>query len=219
MLFSAEPPRIDTDGAFPLSKEIRWVAPSPAYIDRQKRQARIATFVCPVLLVALIVLPLGFLYPQMGFEKMIAALERPEMRGKLIEVGLLVLGNLIIVPLALMTSARGFRLGASRNGLDYEISRVMAFGRTPTGRAAWNDVVYDGRWLVAGSQRFVLKAPGSPIGVFDEEELRKVILAHIPKANLLTPNQLQTRGASALWILLVAVLGLGGWMIWMSLNR
>jgi hypothetical protein len=50
--------------------------------------------------------------------------------------------------------------------------------------------------------------------MFDPEELRKAILVHIPKDNLLTPGQLQMRMAGPwAWLLVVGIVAVMAWAL------
>ncbi|HEX7606587.1 MAG TPA: hypothetical protein VF348_07740, partial [Usitatibacter sp.] len=82
-----------------------------------------------------------------------------------------------------------------------------------TGRAPWRDVYYDGRILLAGGKELRVRTQRGD-WIFDAEELRKAILVHVPRDNLLTPGQLQMRRAGGwIWLLMVIVAGVAVWAL------
>ena len=213
MRFAAQAPRIDASGAIALSATIRWIDSSPTFAAWQRRQVRVVAIGFAAALGAMILVPVVFLYPKMDLASMARILEANEnLRWKFIEIAVVFVAYIAALPFLLRKAGRKLRLGASLEGLHYDVEGINR-GGSARGQAPWRETLYDGNWLVAGKKRFVLRRPGAPIP-FDPEELRTVVLAHIPRANLLTPSQLQMRLMGPLiWILLAGVLAVGVWLV------
>ena len=206
-----EAPRIDSSGALPPTGEIRWIGPSPAYVERTKRQARIAIVVLPLILVAMIVVPVVALYPKVGYEGLMKVLDtKVEFKESFVTLGLMLV-LFLSLPFTLKSASQGYRLGASTAGLHFEIPRARAFGFLPRGSIPWREVLYDGRWLMAGDRQFI-----GLQGMFDGEELRRTILAHIPRENLLSPGEMTVRLIRRQWYLFVPMLAVVALVVWLS---
>jgi len=108
----------------------------------------------------------------------------------------------------------GYRIGASRAGIRYELPKFMApLGRQREGRAPWRDVFHDGRRLLVGRKALMLRTPqGAPI--FDEEEVRRVILANVPAANVVSSDKLMLKQVGGPWglLLLAAIIAVMVWL-------
>ena len=213
MRFAAQAPRVDASGAIPLGATIRWIDSSPTFAAWQRRQVRVVAIGFSAALFAMILVPVIFLYPKVDLASLARILDANEnLRWKLIEIVVVFVAYIAALPFLLRKAGRKIRLGASLDGMHYEAEGNGPRGAA-RGRAPWREVLYDGNWLVAGKKRFVLRRPGAPIP-FDPEELRTIVLAHIPGANIVTPSQLQMRLMGPLvWILLAGVLAVGVWLV------
>jgi hypothetical protein len=115
---------------------------------------------------------------------------------------------------------KDYRLGASTQGLHYEQPPMQGLGpRARGGLIPWAEVYYDGRRILGG--RVSLPIANPAMGeLFDPDEFGPWIAAHIPPANLLTPDQLTIRAMRAAgpgtWIavalLVVAFAGIAWWI-------
>jgi hypothetical protein len=195
-------PRVSRENSTRLSGNVRWVAVSSAYPELAragvKKLAWIQAIAMPGI-VAITVLTFG---PGVFHD--------PKFQTILWMIGALIVLFILIIPFSVRNAGKqyeGYRIGASASGLHYELPRFMApFGMNREGRSDWQDVYYDGRRLLAEQKVLMLKTPqGVPL--FEEEELRSVILANVPPSNVVSPDKLMLKQLSSPWAwLVIAVL-------------
>jgi hypothetical protein len=174
-----------------LGDEIRWIEVNPAYFDAvQRRAIRMAL---PAFLLTAVLFALMWF----AFGDAILAHGRSMIRiAELMIFIVLFLGMLPFIGKLARRQLQGFRLGASIAGFHYELAKRQAAFQSPTGRAPWRDVYYDGKRILAGRKLLRVASPqGDPM--FDDEAFRKTILAYIPRANFVTPARLGMLAFSA----------------------
>jgi hypothetical protein len=202
-------PQVELAGAEKLGNEVRWIAVSPAYYEVTQRRMRRSWWMAPFILVAIA----ASIYFVFGVE----VLQDPKVRTQVIAVGVVMILQVAYLPFAgrfVRKQLAGYRLGASAGGLSYESSKSQGSSGPRAGRAPWRDVYYDGRILLAGRKELRVRTPKQGDWIFDAEELRKAILVHVPRNNLLTPGQLQMRMAGGLiWLLMVIVAAVLVWAL------
>jgi hypothetical protein len=133
----------------------------------------------------------------------------PVFTERLFWMATYLLANFVLVQLSGRLSQwlfKGYRIGASSGGLDYQLGRVHAPIRGSRERhAPWREVYFDGQRLLVG--RRILPIAVGRLWMFDEERVRTLVLVNIPRANLLTSGQLMRKQAGPLlWILLALIL-------------
>jgi hypothetical protein len=171
-----------------LGSEVRWIEVSPGYYDAVRRRA------VKGLQPAFAIILVGALLLQFVFG--VDVLSDRRVRGMLFALGAGMVLSLAIIPFAkriAKSQVEGYRLGASSAGLHFELSKNQApFGMGRSGRVAWRDVWFDGKRLLAGRKTLMVSTPRGD-ALFDAEDLRREIVAHIPRANLITPSQMMLR--------------------------
>ena len=112
----------------------------------------------------------------------------------------------------------GLRVGASKRGLHFQLAKAQpAIGRKREGVAAWKDVFYDGKRLLADRTSIMVRNPlfGD---LFEKGEFERWIVAHVPDANRMTPSQLEMRALRGLgapaWIILAALAAIVAFVAW-----
>ncbi|HST02013.1 MAG TPA: hypothetical protein VLJ84_10165 [Usitatibacter sp.] len=208
MEFGPARPRVEPAGAEKLGNEVRWVAVSPAYYEVARRRVKSTLWVVPGLLALMAAL----LYFVFG----IAVLEDAKVRVQLIFTVVVMLAAVAMTPFTsrrALDRLRQYRLGASNAGLAYEMPKDR-LGAGGAGRTPWRDVCFDGKFILAGRKQLRVRLPPKGEWMFDPEELRRAILVHIPKDNLLTPGQLQMRMAGPwTWLLVAGIAAVVAWAL------
>lgn len=206
-------PQVELAGAEKLGNAVRWVTVSPGYYEAMRRRMKSVLWTAPLMIAFMGAL----LYFVFGLE----VLEDPKIRLQLIFSGLVLLAYVALAPLTarrVQERLKRYRLGASDAGLSFEMPKeAIGTGDRP-GRAPWRDVCFDGNFILAGRKRLPVRAVPRGDWIFDAEELRKAILVHIPKENLVTPSQLQMRMAGKLiWLAAAIVVVVMVWAL-VSMN-
>jgi hypothetical protein len=189
-----------------LGSEIRWIEVSPRYYDAARRRA------IKGILPAFAIILAGSLLLQFVFG--VEVLSDRRTRGMLFALGFGMALSLAIIPFVkriARSQVEGYRLGASNAGLHYELSKNQApFGLARSGRVPWRDVWFDGKRLLADRKTLRLRSQRGD-ALFDEEELRREIVAHVPRSNVLTPSQMALRmlypGGPMGFVLILLVVG------------
>ena len=209
MVIRPAPPQVELAGAEKLGNEVRWVAVSPAYLESARCSARYVAWLAPVFLVVAGVL-LVFVFGA-------GVLEDAKVRGHLATTTVALLAFAGITPFAARRTRERlarYRLGASIVGLSWQLPTNASHAGDRPGRVPWRDVYFDGNILLAGRQRLPVRIPQRRAAIFDPEELRRAILVHVPKDNLVTPGQLQMRMAGKwAWLLAFAVVAVMVWAL------
>jgi hypothetical protein len=184
-----------------LLAQPQWLEMDPGYFAAVSRRMNRAFL--PGMLVG--VAALGIIF--FKFREAIAG-DPAFIRTMAVVVGITVL-HAALSPLTTVMARyalRGYRIGASSLGLHYELSKSQApFGLSRSGRAPWRETYFDGRRLLAG--RKALPVVNLDVAMFDQDAVRRLIVANIPSANLVTTRQLLARQAGPLaWILLAIII-------------
>jgi hypothetical protein len=200
MALSQARPQVELAGGERLGNDVRWVSVSPAYYEAMRRRMKSALWGVPLMV--------AFAGASFYFVFGLGVLESPRIRLQLIFMGVTLAAFVILTPTMARRSQerlRHYRLGASNAGLSYEMPKDPLGTTDRPGRVPWRDACFDGNIILAGRRQLRVRTVPRGDWIFDAEELRKAILVHIPKDNLLTPGQLQMRMVGG-WIWLVAVL-------------
>jgi hypothetical protein len=99
-----------------------------------------------------------------------------------------------------------FRIGASDTEAFFE--NAVDRSGPAAGHAPWSDVFFDDNRLLIGSRLLYLRAatPGrysQGTFLFDEDELVRVVLSHVPNDNIDKPDVIDARDARQKWVFLL----------------
>jgi len=209
MVIRPAPPQVELAGAEKLGNEVRWVAVSPAYLESARRSAKCAAWLAPVLL--------GVVGILLVFVFGVDVLDDAKVRGHLATTTVALLAFAVITPFAARRTHERlaqYRLGASVAGLSWQLPKNAPRAGDRPGRVPWRDVYFDGNIILAGRRQLRVTIPQRRAAIFDPDELRRAILVHIPKENLVTPGQLQMRMAGKwAWLLAIAVIAVMVWAL------
>lgn len=188
--------------ASPAGAVIEWVSPRPAFVRRARRIANAVAWGLLVLYAAWIGLFLA------GLQATVFSW----FGVRYILPQLAIVFLLALVAFFAVRAAAGrwasLRLGASAQALHYEmkVKGVLGFPLR-SGVEPWPQVFFDGTRLLAGPYLVALARP--VLGqVFDAAELRRVVLSHVPPANVVARDRLTwlAIGRQKLRILVIAAL-------------
>jgi sugar lactone lactonase YvrE len=167
-----------------LPAEPQWIEIDPGFFERLARKSRRGSLIMSAAAVAFLA---AFYFAFRDVASGDARLER-----MVLTVAVVLIAHAGLVPFTswiVRHSLAGYRLGASAAGLHYEVAKLMRhFGAAASGRAAWRDVLFDGRRLLAAGKLLNVVNQGN--WMFDEAEVRRLIIANIAPDNLVTPGKL-----------------------------
>jgi hypothetical protein len=190
-----------------LTAQVHWIDLDPAYFERTQRY--VWRVVAPMIVLGLAALSLVYLVtgdlPH----------SRPRSLPPLFSLVVMTLVVGVTLPFAgriARHKLKGYRLGASLDGLSYEVATAQApFGLGRAGRVPWREVYYDGRFLLAGRRLLpVRRQQGGAF--FDAAALDTWIVANVPSGNRISTVALMLRSTVGRILvalaLAIAVIGL-----------
>lgn len=185
-----------------VSSEIRWIEVNAAFLDGVRRRWLVALLFVVAIGAAMFLAS----YRLLGWDGIVS---NTRLQGRLIEMGGIAAVFAILAPFSRRLALRylgAYRLGATAGELHYEAApRAGLFKLARDGAVAWRDVYYDGARLLAGRRLLLVKGV-TGAAMFEPEELRAVILAHVPRDHFVPTIKLVERAIGRWYVLLLGVL-------------